>query len=113
MDSKWNIFSDTGPLPAERRYVLLAIPATDRDTPCVVMGYLRYSSGDLHCPCFITPGSRPGDDPTHWIDCLGDDFRPPGFESSARQHGFPAFDIDELAAARGQQHADRYAPENE
>lgn len=106
----WIDFNTDGPMPAERRYVLVAIPACSPNAPCVMMGYLRYAAGDLMCPYFVTPGGPPGAPvPTHWNDCLGDDYRPPGFENSAKQHGFPAFTTDRLRAARDLQFSMQHA----
>lgn len=65
------------PLPTERRYVLVMIPPRQREglPPTVAVGYLRYAAGDKNSPNFITPGV--GGVPTHWNDCLGDDFAAP------------------------------------
>ncbi len=94
----WIPFNPDGPLPAERRYVLLSFAASRSRAQFVAMGYLRYAAGDLHSPYFVTPGL--GGIPTHWCDCLGDDYRPPNFESSAREHGHPAMSAEQLAIAR-------------
>lgn len=76
--------------PPEKRYVLLAF---DYDGPpgspgnwekpahCAV-GYLKYSSGRKGSPFFVTP--KVGGIPTHWCDCLGDNFWMPHWAGKQR-----------------------------
>lgn len=67
---------DRQALPEERRRVLCQLPGNGRDVaPVVAVGYLRFGSGERDCPFFVVPGV--GGVPTHWNDCLGDDFEPP------------------------------------
>lgn len=62
-------------LPAEHKLVLLAFPENSfgsGSAPATAVGYLRYAAGDKNSPMFVTPGI--GGFPTHWRDCLPDDF---------------------------------------
>ena len=73
---RWIKFDKDGPVPKERRYVLVQIKEKDTDVgglpPSVCVGYLRvWSSG----PFFVIPGV--GGEVTHWCDCLGDNFEAP------------------------------------
>jgi hypothetical protein len=70
---------DRQPLPAERRRVLVVVPATPErgNAQTVAVGYLRYASGEADSPFFVVPGV--GGPVTHWCDCLGDDFEAPGW----------------------------------
>jgi len=78
---KWNEFNENlfeqQILPEERRYVLLQIKERlELGLPaCVVVGYLRYSSGKT--PYFVCPGLDGTWSVTFWCDCLGDDFNAP------------------------------------
>jgi hypothetical protein len=66
-------------LPPERRCVVVQMDP-DRDissTPRITVGFLRYSGDSLGWPYFVTPGIE--GTVTHWCDCLGDDFSPPGW----------------------------------
>lgn len=64
-------------LPPQRRCVLLMLPERKEDgmPPAVAVGYLKFAAGDKTCPYFVVPGV--GGKPTHWCDCLGDDFEVP------------------------------------
>ena len=64
-------------LPIVRRYVLVMLPAQPEQglPPAVAVGYLKFAAGDKNCPNFIAPAI--GGIPTHWCDCLGDDFAAP------------------------------------
>lgn len=80
MIDQWIEFDPDGPLPPERRYVILQFaprePVGRWAAPAVVIGYLRHGSEG---PYFVAPGCA-GPVPfrvTHWNDCLGDEFKPP------------------------------------
>lgn len=90
----WIPFSPRGPLPAERRNVLVqcsgALGGFVEKTPSVVVGYLKYAAGDPLSPFFVTPGVA-RIDVTHWCDCLGDDFDAPLWPGTpGMQRGRPA-----------------------
>ncbi len=76
MKPPWIEFNPMSPnLPPERRYVLVLV-AEQPDKgmpPGVAVGYLRRFSGGNNF--FVIPGS--GGRPTHYADCLGDDFETP------------------------------------
>lgn len=63
--------------PPIRRYVLVQLPERPSQglPPAVAVGYRKDSGGDKQSPFFVTPGV--GGIPTHWCDCLGDDFQAP------------------------------------
>lgn len=74
------------PLPPERRKVLLMLPAKEdwcSLPPAVAVGYLRFAAGDKDSPRFTIPGV--GGTPTHWCDCLGDDFEAPLWSFARKQ----------------------------
>lgn len=88
----WVAFDPLGALPAERRYVLVALNG-DRASgypPSTAVGYLRYSAGELAAPFFVVPGFGRPFIVTHWNDCLGDGFRSPAWPNSCGEHGEPA-----------------------
>ncbi len=69
--NKWS----SQPLPPKYKRVLLAF-APDAIEPgsaaATAVGYLKLGAGDKDSPYFVTPGV--GGDPSHWCDCLPDDF---------------------------------------
>lgn len=101
----WVPYDEAGPLPAERQPVLLAFTdSTDDDrNRLTAVGYLRYAAGDLHSPFFVSPGV--GDRPSHWSDCLDESFTNPSWPGPIKPHGYPAFDKEDLLAARAEQDA--------
>ena len=59
--------------PPLRRYVLVRFDAkNESESPVVAVGYRKDAAGDKQCPYFVTPGI--GGIPTHWNDCLPEDF---------------------------------------
>jgi len=75
--NKWHKFDLTKgsyqARPPLRRYVLVRFAAKNENESAVVaVGYRKNAAGDKQCPYFVTPGL--GGIPTHWNDCLGDDF---------------------------------------
>lgn len=77
--------SNHQPLPPEHRCVLLMLPSREdwcTLPPAVAVGYLKFAAGDKTCPYFVIPGV--GGLPTHWCDCLGDDFHAPLWKSGER-----------------------------
>lgn len=98
---EWVEYDRQGPLPLERRSVLVMItnrqsnfqkeayikfghPGIDdpdfKDTAATVaVGYIRIHSDG---PFFVVPGVEHKDvEITHWADCLGDDFTAPLWQS--------------------------------
>lgn len=70
-------------LPPLKKYVLVCKRNTEpgNKNP-IVVGYLKYHSGEENCPYFVTPGATIktvlSDDSTiSWCDCLPDDFEMP------------------------------------
>lgn len=68
--------------PPERRYVLVQLPEQPELglPPAVAVGYMKNAAGDKQSPYFVTPAI--GGIPTHWCDCLGDDFKAPLWAAS-------------------------------
>jgi len=83
----WVPFDPKGPLPRERRDVLVKLDTGINETGAVVVGYLRYAAGDKESPYFVCGGvpmhvengERRQWVVTHWSDCLGDGFWAPGW----------------------------------
>lgn len=72
-------------LPPERKYVLVQMtqikggPIMSHTDPIVVR-YLKYATGDIECPFFVTPGEHFGNyggDVYKWCDVLPDNFQFP------------------------------------
>ena len=77
---EWHSFDPKGKLPSERRPVLVKIDTQVNEHGGVAVGYLRYAAGDSECPYFVCPAINTPWTVTHWCDCLGDDFNPPGWK---------------------------------
>lgn len=93
VDSNATFRTYRGPLPPERRYVLLQVARTEprpvslpgsldgvlssQSGPSVHVGWLKFSAGDQDCPFFVIPSGPDDFEVTHWCDCLGDDFHAP------------------------------------
>jgi hypothetical protein len=73
---KWYPFDSTKGSYQKRppiyKLVLLAFPPKEGAAPATVVGYMKNSAGDKQSPFFISPGH--GGIPTHWCDCLPDNF---------------------------------------
>lgn len=78
---KWYAFDKTKGYRQKRpplyRYVLVLLPANPYEglPPSVVVGYRKDGAGCKDSPYFIISGI--GGEPTHWCDCLGDNFETP------------------------------------
>lgn len=100
--ARWVPFSVAGDLPAERRYVLVAIAGLHDDrgshSPSTAVGYLRYSAGELDSPFFVVPGFGRPFEVTHWCDCLVDGFRSPSWPLSTGEHGYSAMTLEQRQA---------------
>lgn len=77
--------------PQLKRYVLVQLSAQpDKGLPgAVAVGYMKNAAGDKQCPYFVVPGAAAGE-PTHWCDCLSDDFCAPlwpGTQSRKKEGG--------------------------
>ena len=72
----WIPFDKAGPLPLERRCVLVKIDSDVNEVGGVAVGYLRIHSDGPFFVCSAIPGRWTV---THWCDCLGDDFVVPGW----------------------------------
>lgn len=67
------------PLPPKTKRVLLAFAPEalgPGSAAATAVGYLKFGAGDPNSPYFVTPGV--GGVPSHWCDCLPDDFGEPG-----------------------------------
>jgi hypothetical protein len=72
---KWIPFDGHHKLPKERQPVLVKIMAEEgHESGGVAMGYLRYSGGERALPYFVCVGMMFKWHPTHWADCLPEDF---------------------------------------
>lgn len=92
MKIDWIEFDPKGPLPPERKVVLVQLSAVSSlPSGAVCAGYLRYAAGDKDSPFFVTPGVKRTNDyfepdvpreeiqVTHWADVFGNDFECPGW----------------------------------
>lgn len=97
MGIEWIPFDPAGPLPPERRVVLVQLSKVEGyGVGAVCAGYLRYAGGDKRCPFFVTPGvKRTNDyhlpeipienaDVTHWADVFAGEFECPGWPGTHR-----------------------------
>ena len=91
----WVTFDPRGPLPPERKYVLIQFSKIScYGIGPVAVGYLRYAAGDRDSPFFVVPGVKRTNDyhepdvpreemiVTHWADIFGDDFECPGWHGT-------------------------------
>lgn len=92
MKIDWIEFNPKGPLPPERKVVLVQLSKVSGfGVGAVCVGYLRYAAGDKDSPFFVTPGVKRTNDyfepeipreemqVTHWADVFGNDFKCPGW----------------------------------
>lgn len=95
MKIEWIPFQPGGPLPPERKAVLVQLSQVrGYGVGAVCVGYLRYSGGDKGSPFFVTPGVKRTNDfyepeiprqealVTHWADIFGSEFECPGWPGS-------------------------------
>ena len=95
MKIDWVTFDPRGPLPRERKYVLIQLSKIScYGVGPVAVGYLRYAGGDRDSPFFVVPGVKRTNDyhepdvpreemiVTHWADIFGDDFECPGWHGT-------------------------------
>lgn len=63
--------------PPERKKVLVRLPPNpEKGYPAgIAVGYRKNAAGDKQSPFFVVPGI--GGFPTHWCDCLPDEFEFP------------------------------------
>lgn len=71
---KWVPFDGHHKLPKERKPVLVKVDSLEHDAGGVALGYLRYAAGDKSSPYFVCVGIMFKWRPTHWADCLPEDF---------------------------------------
>ena len=95
MKIDWVAFDPRGPLPPNRKYVLIQFSKIScYGVGPVAVGYLRYAGGDRDSPSFVVPGVKRTNDyhepdvpreemiVTHWADIVGDDFECPGWHGT-------------------------------
>ena len=95
MKIDWVTFDPRGPLPPERKYVLIQFSKIScHGFGPVAVGYLRYAGGDRDSPFFVVPGVKRTNDyhepdvpreemiVTHWADIFGNDFECPGWHGT-------------------------------